>query len=964
MFIWSKAPARGLGKATKNLPKRDDRFRNPATSQHACLSTSTTYVRKSSSSAKERQRAERQQLTHLLKESPGKRDARNFLKQFDAPKKSKATIAAKAKQIASENIHNESGSQRTGVNLGGLYKPTVFTREPLPEEEYQAEQKDEPIHLALVKLRQPQTLDDRVLGDIAMTLSQMAQLGLSTAVVLDCDQDSGAFSTEVKSEYGNMVREQALRLVAALEDYNEPGALLVEDALGYTPSATDMPSTVQTSVGVQVQHNYLLFPPIDDGVIPVITPFAYDTNLKKIRVQADDVLLALIREFSGIAEQADSSDSHAATLHKTADPAEKPVLDRIIILDPLGGIPSKNRADGAHVFVNLEAEYGDIKQELQQLSLTNAQENDKTSSVTLGTGNPFSKFVEEEVAPLSGSETQLLGSSAPMRHLKNLEVVQRGLKLLPPSSSGLVLTPLEAARKAIPDDARTTPSKNPLLHNVLTDKPMTSSSLPTSPTSKFLGSAAPNPATFFKKGIPLTMIPDPRIHGPWQPPSASSPSIDLANDPRINFPKLVDLIDDSFRRKLHPKNYLDRIQGRVAGIIIAGDYEGGAICTWETPKALQGSKLPSTASPDSPYWVPYLDKFAVLTSSQGSGGVSDIVWAALTRTCFPGGVVWRSRTSNPVNKWYQERSKGMWNLPGGQWTMFWTTEGVERAWNKGDWVGMGGDMGKEMKRWDAMRDIFASFATVAASQVHHALPLPTEQAKEKGRREHSILQNKPRIATPNSYQQRHKNGTSALHSSSSSTAQHALPQPRRRNPIHKLHTLLNPNRHPFPPTPFLHTLHIKQPNNIILHRLALALALALVAPAPRRHQKRNAQHDPQRRRIHNRIPDLGPPSGQPRQHRLQMRDEAVERQRALQGWRHGHGVLVAEGVGEGWAAQGAHEAEVDACGEGVVLGLCCYEGVGRGCEGRVEGGWGGRRLWLWLWRRRHGCAGWGHWLGG
>jgi len=150
MFIWSKAPARGLGKATNKLPKRDDSGKVFEKIQHARLSTSTTYVRKSSSSAKERQRAERQQLTRLLKESPGKRDARNFLKQFDAPKKGKAAIAVKAKELVSEKIHNESGSLRTGVNLGDLYKPTVFTREPLPEQEYQAEQKDEPTHLALV----------------------------------------------------------------------------------------------------------------------------------------------------------------------------------------------------------------------------------------------------------------------------------------------------------------------------------------------------------------------------------------------------------------------------------------------------------------------------------------------------------------------------------------------------------------------------------------------------------------------------------------------------------------------------------------------------------------------------------------------------------------------------------------------------------------------------------------------
>jgi amino-acid N-acetyltransferase len=650
-------------------------------------------------------------LTRLLKESPGKRDARNFLKQFDAPKSKKPgqNASPQSKQSASETEHSEWSTARTGVNLGNLYQPTIFTREPLPERKYDEGEKQEPLHLALVKLRQPQTLDDRTLGGIALTLSQMARLGMSTAVVLDCDDHDASRATRADPAYEKMTRDQASRFVAALEDYNETGALLVEHALGYSSRAHDMPSTVQGRGGVEVKHSFLLYPALDDGVIPVILPFAYDKDLKRVAVEADDVLLALIREFAGITAQPsmdDEAEEEVTIGGKYHEDVERPILDRIIVLDPLGGIPSENRSDGAHVFVNLEAEYLDIKRELQQLSVGAKEDTNTSSHTSLSGGNPFSKFVEDEVVSLPGNASPQLAHTAPVRHLKNLNVVQRALKLLPPTSSGLILTPPEAATKAIPDDTRTTPSKNPLLHNLLTDKPMVSSSLPTSPAGRFLGSAAPNPATFLKKGVPLTMIPDPRVTGPWRPPSASNPSIELAEDPRINFPKLEELINDSFRRKLHAKEYLDRIRGRVAGIIIAGDYEGGAICTWETPSTLQGKSIPPEAliTPNSPYWVPYLDKFAVLTSSQGSGGVSDIVWAALTRTCFPEGVVWRSRTSNPVNKWYQERSTGTWNLPGDQWTMFWTTEGVTKRWDVGEWkLEMEGR--SDMTRWDAYVDV-------------------------------------------------------------------------------------------------------------------------------------------------------------------------------------------------------------------------------------------------------------------
>jgi amino-acid N-acetyltransferase len=664
-------------------------------------------------------------LTRLLKESPGKRDARNFLKQFDAskPKKKEGNEASKVKQAASEVVHNEWGTTRTGVNLGNLYQPTIFTREPLPEKKYEEEDGDEPLHLALVKLRQPQALDDRTLGGIALTLSQMAQLGLSTAVVLDCGDQATTSGPLIDGTYEKILREQAARLVAALEEYNEPGALLIEHALGYSNRDNDIPSTVQVRGGVEVKNSFLLYPPIDDGVIPVMLPFAYDNELKKIAVDADDVVLALIREFAGITGQAvrDTNEHENSIGGNGLDHVERPILDRIIVLDPLGGIPSENRSDGAHVFVNLEAEYADIKAELHLLTTAAHGSAVTGSPMSLGTGNPFSKFVEVEVAPLPGGSPPKLGNPAPLRHLKNLDVVQHALKVLPQTSSGLILTPSEAATQAIPDDARTTPSKNPLLHNLLTDKPMISSSLPTSPASRFLGSASPNPATFLKKGVPLTMIPDPRMTGAWRPPSVSNPSIELAQDPRINFPKLEELINDSFRRKLHAKDYLDRIRGRVAGIIIAGDYEGGAICTWETPSTLLGSTMPIEAShtPDSPYWIPYLDKFAVLTSSQGSGGVSDIVWAALTRTCFPEGVIWRSRTSNPVNKWYQERSTGTWNLPGDQWTMFWTTNGVTRRWDAEEWA-FKDKVEDGLTRWDAYIDVCSGIVPSWADGIKRA----------------------------------------------------------------------------------------------------------------------------------------------------------------------------------------------------------------------------------------------------
>lgn len=656
-------------------------------------------------------------MTRLLKESPGKRDARNFLKHFDfsiatprTPEREVEPLKTQAEQTAR---HLESRLTQTGVNLGTLYEPTkavqnnpVFTREELPDRPPKPKEL-EPMHLALVKLRQPQALDDETLGGIGLTLSQMAKLGLNIAVVVDCDPQDVPSTLNLDSQWEATVREQTSRIVAALEEFNEPGAFEVGHALSYTDKiASSAHAGLQGYSSVEVKNNHLLFTPIEDGIIPVIPPFAYNSELKKVRVDPDDVLLALTQEFSGLnAQILNMSKDQVAEDVLAGQPLGKPVLDRIIILDPLGGIPAQHRADGAHVFINLEAEYRDISEELKRPpSVTVAPTKPSISS--LGNGNPFSTFVEKEIAPLPGPDSQrITDAPPPSRHVKNLDVVHRALRLLPPSSSAIIITPAEAAvssqaaLRSNPSTAvRTRRTKNPLIHNLLTDKPMTSSSLPDPLVTRPLASAAPNPATFLKKGIPVTILPDPRVT-PWQPPSPSNPSIELETDPRINFPRLVDLIEDSFRRKLDARDYLNRIRGRIAGVIIAGDYEGGAICTWETPSSSSSTHPPA----DSPLWVPYLDKFAVLTKSQGSGGVADIVWGALTRTAFPGGVCWRSRTTNPVNKWYFERAVGMWNLSDGYWTMFWTTEGVVEEAARKMMVKEG--EGKDLSRWDAYVDV-------------------------------------------------------------------------------------------------------------------------------------------------------------------------------------------------------------------------------------------------------------------
>ncbi|KAJ2453279.1 Amino-acid acetyltransferase, mitochondrial [Coemansia sp. RSA 2336] len=132
-----------------------------------------------------------------------------------------------------------------------------------------------------------------------------------------------------------------------------------------------------------------------------------------------------------------------------------------------------------------------------------------------------------------------------------------------------------------------------------------------------------------------------------------------------DLPRLRSLLESSFKRTLDGGRYFDRLRAlENAGgmeIIIAGDYQGAVIVTHEP-------------LPGSQKYLPYLDKFAVLPSAQGTG-MADILWTQLRRTCPS--CMWRSRNDNGVNKWYFDRSSGHCRSPpvqpgtGTRWVFFW-----------------------------------------------------------------------------------------------------------------------------------------------------------------------------------------------------------------------------------------------------------------------------------------------------
>ena len=495
------------------------------------------------------------------------------------------------------------------------------------------------MHVALVKIRAPQVIDDATLLGVLHTLEQLSRLGMQIVVIVDCNDET---VRKDKIDIKKLVAEQADRIVETIDGLKGKGARRLDSVITFSPD-----NQVQLESRLRVSHRHLLLSPLRKGMIPVIAPIAFNSgSATNELVAGDQVVLALTGEFAGIsiAQQWEEDDGELA--RKVRMLQSEVSLDRIIVLDPLGGTPYRHHCR-AHRFINLEQEYNGLTESFFE--------------------NP-------------NPET--------LCHTHNLSLMKLALAILPPSSSGFITTPSAVARS---DTISQSPSsgpavgtrkqRNPLIHNLLTDKPAVSFSLPQHRLETTSTAAMGNTSTLLKRGMSLTIVPE-LPPGGWMCPaqqhqtSTGITKLGLRN-PKVDYQRLTYLINDSFGRTLDVKAYDERTRDTLAGVIIAGDYQGAAIFTWELPPPEY-----NIGAPTHP-WVPYLDKFAVLRSAQGSA-TADVLWNAKTEA-FPQGFCWRSRKVNPVNKWYFERSKGSWELPGTQWTMFWSHKGVFAEADRKHW---------------------------------------------------------------------------------------------------------------------------------------------------------------------------------------------------------------------------------------------------------------------------------------
>lgn len=579
------------------------------------------------------------------------------------PQASKATANAAA--LTPQSL--SSGGSFYGASRS-IYDSPVFRQHATPAAQPQVSV-EEKLHLALVKITTPQLLETSIIDGVARTLAQLSRLGLPCCVVVDPGTQGDP----------NVLRkiaiEQADRISIAIDAQPDSKSVRLDSVFSISSTATDP----------TVFSRKALLNPLRDAHTVIVPPIGYTMDTPRaIFIPANDAVLALTKELAGLAYPHDPDEDPFVTADRIQGFQKEVSLDRVILLDPLGGIPAFSGPQTSHVFINMEQEAEDIEDELLRVGqyAPASVAEDTQGAFSIVDSNRLSKFVNSEVASLQSNQMNQAtpGKEAIDGHLENLRLSQKALAMLPATSSGIIASPTDVANSARTPQAapstvsavRTRRQRNPLIHNLLTDKPLLSSSLPMSRRGALDGNNTVNAptshTTFVKRGMPLTVLPDPRVRV-WTPNKDGRVRL---TDPCIDLPRLVYLIEDSFNHKLDVQDYLNRVNDRLAGVIIAGEYEGGAILTWETPPGVPDDDSEASRA----RMVPYLDKFAVLKRSQGAGGVADMVFNAMVRTCFPNGVCWRSRKDNPVNKWYFERSRGTWKLADTNWTMFWTTPGL------------------------------------------------------------------------------------------------------------------------------------------------------------------------------------------------------------------------------------------------------------------------------------------------
>ncbi|KAI8987249.1 hypothetical protein BDF20DRAFT_253581 [Mycotypha africana] len=297
------------------------------------------------------------------------------------------------------------------------------------------------------------------------------------------------------------------------------------------------------------------------------------------------VIVPILTEEDGLLKPISANSAVTALSQRLASQAVDPKLipSKIVVINQEGGVPNHEIPGTTHSLVNVQEEFADIQ-------------------------SAFHKHVHwKENYPNT---------------MADLSMIRDCLEHLPVTSSAII--------------APTSSLPTALITNLVTDKPLYSSSLPISHHSRINQTKT----TVLRHGIKINN------HYDFK---------------ELDLKRLTGLLERSFQKKVNEEAFYERLKKVLAGAIVAGNYEGAVIMTRE--KAAGAATIGMGAN-----YHAYLDKFAIAPSSQGIG-LTDILWKKMCDQ-YPD-LLWRSRHDNGVNKWYFERSSGNLRLKGTNWVLFW-----------------------------------------------------------------------------------------------------------------------------------------------------------------------------------------------------------------------------------------------------------------------------------------------------
>ncbi|KAI7946516.1 hypothetical protein MJO29_011043 [Puccinia striiformis f. sp. tritici] len=582
---------------------------------------------------------QRELILSVLEAHPSVRDSRLYLKSFAPTSKKIPTNPSDSKIKSSTNDAFNPGfptgeAMPTTATLAASSTSSTFIqpRETRMSRSNKNQKQDVAQlilstpnqHTGLVKIQGPFT--DRQLQSIVDGVIYLKTLGLMSILILDDEawhypshtslttslpqkpKPSGIFYSSNPSETRRqaIIRETA-RLSAMLESRGGQSRPIYEGIL----RLTDDRSPDDDGLDLYIDNLDVLKSAIKNQEIPIIPPIAINSSCATICVSADEVVKSIAKGLAAVGktpEALDHSIDSISAFHGQTAPTPRTIdqknLDRV-------EEEEGNELDLTPLRLMIINREGGIP--------SPARNGHPHLSINLASEYEFI------------NETFRWSDSHPTS-LANLSMAKSCLKYLPNESSAIIVSHR---------------SPKSLIANLITNKPAHSPSLKHSillnHRRRDIGLATP---TLIRKGLPIKVI-------------RGIDNLDLV--------KLGELLEKSFKKTLDYQRYFDRLRTRLRFVIIAGDYQAAAIVTNEG------------ISDKEP--IVYLDKFAVLPSLQGEG-IVDFLWGALRDESFglgnldalnnngglsgigePVDLVWRSRSDNPVNRWYFERSNGFIKLP-------------------------------------------------------------------------------------------------------------------------------------------------------------------------------------------------------------------------------------------------------------------------------------------------------------